>query len=191
MRETREFRDLVTNFTRENRERKFCGCHCVKERVSSGRVRKIREGLGRLTTMISTGALRDGAFRGFGDGAVGDFGDGMVEVFGEGDVRDFGECIRDDGSSNSVGDSEKMEQLGEEGDGFLHVVLITDENESRNDWSMGIITRVEPDSKDFVRSAVVKTQTSELRRSVHKLVLLHAAEDGLDVADDNKDADKP
>ena len=118
------FRELVTNFMRENRERKCCGCHCVKERVSSGRVRKIREGLGRLTTTISTGDLRDsaagdfedGVFRDFGDGVVGDFGDGMVEVFGEGDVRDG---IRDDGSSNSVGDSEYMEQLGEEGDGFF------------------------------------------------------------------------
>ena len=71
------------------------------------------------------------------------------------------------------------------------VVLIKDENESRNDWSMGIIAKVEPDSKGFVRSAVVKTQTSELRRPVHKLVLLLAAEDRLDVADDSKDADKP
>ena len=71
------------------------------------------------------------------------------------------------------------------------VVLIKDENESRNDWSMGIIAKVEPDSKGFVRSAVVKTQTSELRRPVHKLVLLLAAEDRLDVADDGKDADKP
>ena len=71
------------------------------------------------------------------------------------------------------------------------VVLIKDENESRNDWSMGIIAKVEPDSKGFVRSAVVKTETSELRRPVHKLVLLLAAEDRLDVADDGKDADKP
>ena len=71
------------------------------------------------------------------------------------------------------------------------VVLIKDENVSRNDWSMGIIAKVEPDSKGFVRSAVVKTQTSELRRPVHKLVLLLAAEDRLDAADDSKDADKP
>ena len=126
MRETREFRELVTNFMRENRERKCCGCHCVKERVSSGRFGIVREGSGRLTT-ISTGDLRDGAvgdlgdgvFRDLGDGAVGDFGDGMVEDFGDGAVRDFGDGIRDDGSSNSVGDSGNMEQLGEEGDGFL------------------------------------------------------------------------
>ena len=102
MRETKEFRELVTNFMRENRERKCCGCHCVKERVSSGRFGIVREGSGRLTTIL-TGDLRDGA--------VGDFGDGAV--------RDFGDGIRDDGSSNSVGDSGNMEQLGEEGDGFL------------------------------------------------------------------------
>ena len=71
------------------------------------------------------------------------------------------------------------------------VVLIKDENESRNDWSMGITAKVEPDSKGFVRSAVIKTQTSELRKPVHKLVLLLAAEDPLDVADDSKDAEKP
>ena len=52
------------------------------------------------------------------------------------------------------------------------VVLIKDENESRNDWSIGIIAKVKPDSKGFIRSAFVKMQTSELRRPVHKLVLL-------------------
>ena len=70
------------------------------------------------------------------------------------------------------------------------VVLIKDENESRNDWSMGVIVQVEPDSKGFVRSAVVRTETSELRRPVHKLVLLLTAEDRMDTADDSKDADK-
>ena len=71
------------------------------------------------------------------------------------------------------------------------IVLIKDENESRNDWLMGIIVKVEPDAKGFVRSAVVKTKTSELRRPVHKLVLLLAAEDRFDIADGSKDADKP
>ena len=131
MRETTEFRELVTNFMREIREKKCCGCHCVKERVSSGRFGKVREGLGRLTT-ISTGDLRDGAagdfedgvFRDLRDGAVGDFGDGMpVEDFREGDVMDFGDGIRDDGSSNSVEDSGNMDQLGEEGDGFLQEAI--------------------------------------------------------------------
>ena len=54
---------------------------------------------------------------------------------------------------------------------------------------MGIIVQVEPDSKGFVRSAVVRTETSELRRPVHKLVLLLTAEDRIDTADDSKDAD--
>lgn len=56
---------------------------------------------------------------------------------------------------------------------------------------MGIIVKVEPDPKGCVRSAVVKTKTSELRRPVHKLVLLLAPEDQLDVANISKDADKP
>ena len=72
-----------------------------------------------------------------------------------------------------------------------NIVLIKDEHESRNDWLMGIIVKVQPDSKGVVRSAVIKTRTSELHRPVHKLVLLLAAEDQLDTADDSKDADKP
>jgi len=118
MKETREFRELVSNFMRESRERKWCGCHCVTERV---RVSP-KPYSGRLTT-ISTEDLRDSAVGDFGDGAFGDFGDGMVEDFGNGADGDFGDGIRDDaiasGSSNSVGDSGNMEQFGEEGDGFL------------------------------------------------------------------------
>lgn len=70
------------------------------------------------------------------------------------------------------------------------VVLIKDENEPRNDWSMGVVVKVEPDSKGFVRSAVVKTETSELRRPVHKLILLLTADARMDTSDDSKDADK-
>ena len=44
-------------------------------------------------------------------------------------------------------------------DDFL---LIKDENTPRNDWSMGIIGNVEPDSKGLVGSAVVRTKTTEL-----------------------------
>ena len=57
------------------------------------------------------------------------------------------------------------------------VVLIKDENKLRNDWSMGIIVKVKPDSKGFVRSAVIKTETSELHRPVHNLgwILLSTA----------------
>ena len=70
------------------------------------------------------------------------------------------------------------------------VVLIKDENEPRNDWSMDVVVKVEPDSKGFVRSAVVKTETSELRRPVHKLILLLTADARMDTSDDSKDADK-
>ena len=83
--------------------------------------RGIFEGLSLLKT---SGDFEDGVFRDLRDGAVGDFGDGMpVEDFREGDVRDFGDGIRDDGSSNSVEDSGNMDQLGEEGDGFLQEAI--------------------------------------------------------------------
>ena len=71
------------------------------------------------------------------------------------------------------------------------VVLIKDENTPRNDWSMGVIENVEPDSKGLVRSVVVRTETTELRRPVHKLVLLLAVEDRMDAEDRSSDADKP
>ena len=53
------------------------------------------------------------------------------------------------------------------------------------------MAKVEPDSKGLIRSADIKTQTSELCRPVHNLVLLLAAEDRLDVANERKDAGKP
>ena len=71
------------------------------------------------------------------------------------------------------------------------VVLIKDENTPRNDWSICVIVNVEPDSKGLVRSAVVRTKTIELRRPVHKLVLLLAVEDRLDAEDSSNDDDKP
>ena len=59
------------------------------------------------------------------------------------------------------------------------VVLMKDDNAARNDWPMGVITATEPDAEGFVRSAVVKTQNTELRRPVSKLILLLAnAKDG-------------
>jgi len=76
VRETRVFRDLVSNFMRESRGKKCCGCHCVTERA---RVSP-KPYSGRLTT-ISTGDFRDCAFEDCGDGAVGDFEDCMVENF--------------------------------------------------------------------------------------------------------------
>ena len=106
IRETRAFRDLVSNCTRESREKKCCGCHCITKRA---RVSP-KPYSGRLT-MISTGDLGHCAF---GDGAVGDFEDCMVENFGDGAEGDFRDGIGDDaiasGSSNSV---------GEDGNGFL------------------------------------------------------------------------
>ena len=39
-------------------------------------------------------------------------------------------------------------------------------------------------------SAVVKTETSELCRPVHKLILLLTADDRMDTSDEGKDADK-
>ena len=115
MRETREFRELVSNFMRESRQRTCYRCHCITERV---RVSP-KPCSGRLTT-ISTGDFRDSAVGNFGDGAVGDC---MVEDFWNGPDVDFGDGIRDDaiasGSSNSVGDSGNMKKFGEEGDGFL------------------------------------------------------------------------
>ena len=119
VRETREFRELVINFMRENGGRKCCGCHCVKESQERVRVSP-RPCSGRLTT-ISIGDLRDGQVGDFGDGMVGDFGesavgDGMVQDDAVRELRDEGIAS---GSSNSVGDSGNMEQFGEEGDGFL------------------------------------------------------------------------
>ena len=112
IRETRAFRDLVSNFMRESREKKCCGCHCVTERAKVSP----KPYSGRLTTIL-TGDLRDCAFEDFGDGAVGDFEDCMVENFGDGAEGDFRDGIGNDaiasGSSNSVGDS------GEDRDGFL------------------------------------------------------------------------
>ena len=56
---------------------------------------------------------------------------------------------------------------------------------------MGVIVNVEPDSKGLVRSAVVRTKTTELRTPVHKLVLLLAVEDRIDAKDRSNDVDKP
>ena len=49
------------------------------------------------------------------------------------------------------------------------VILIKDKNTPRNDWLMGVIVNVEQDSQGLVRSAVVRTETTELSRPVHKL----------------------
>ena len=52
------------------------------------------------------------------------------------------------------------------------IVLIKDESLPRNCWSLGRVLTVETDNKGFVRAVTLKTQNTELRRPVHKLVLL-------------------
>ena len=64
VREFKKFREFITNFMSENRERKCCGCHCVKESQERVRVSP-KQCSGRLTTIL-TGDLRVIA--------VGDFG---------------------------------------------------------------------------------------------------------------------
>ena len=57
------------------------------------------------------------------------------------------------------------------------IVLIKEDNVCRNAWSMGRVCQTEEDKAGFVRSVVLKTQNSELRRPVTKLVLLIASDD--------------
>ncbi|XP_068683406.1 uncharacterized protein [Montipora foliosa] len=52
------------------------------------------------------------------------------------------------------------------------VVVIREENVPRNAWLLALVVRVEPDSQGFVRSAVVITRETTLRRPVNKLVLI-------------------
>jgi hypothetical protein len=56
-------------------------------------------------------------------------------------------------------------------------VFIKDDTLPRNSWSMGRVSSIEPDSKGVVRSARIKTTSSELRRPVDRLVLLLPVED--------------
>ena len=60
------------------------------------------------------------------------------------------------------------------------VVLIRDENAPRKVWPMGVVTKVEPDSKGLVRSVVLRTRTTELHRPVNKLILMLTAEERMD-----------
>ena len=60
------------------------------------------------------------------------------------------------------------------------LVLIKDDNLPRNTWSMSRFCKKEVDRKGFVRSVVLKTQTTELRRPVNKLVLILAKEEQID-----------
>ena len=56
---------------------------------------------------------------------------------------------------------------------------------------MGVVTRVEPVSKGFVRSVVLRTHTTELHRPVNKLILMLTAEEQMDATQDTEEvADK-
>lgn len=57
------------------------------------------------------------------------------------------------------------------------VVLVKDDSSPRNTWPLGRVIKTEPDKNGFVRSVQLKTQTSELRRPVDKVVLLLAKEE--------------
>ena len=57
------------------------------------------------------------------------------------------------------------------------VVLVKDDSCPRSVWPMGRVVRTEPDKNGLVRTVHLKTQTSELRRPVHKVVLLLAKEE--------------
>ena len=52
------------------------------------------------------------------------------------------------------------------------VVIIREENVPRNAWSLARVVRVEPDAQGLIRSVVVKTRETTLRRPINKLVLI-------------------
>ena len=52
---------------------------------------------------------------------------------------------------------------------------------------MGMVTDVEPDIKGLVRSVKPRTRNTELRRPVHKLVLILAADERKDHDENSKD----
>ena len=71
------------------------------------------------------------------------------------------------------------------------VVLVRDETAPRNVWPIGVVTRVEPDSKGLVRSVILRTHTTELHRPVNKLILMLTAEERMDATQDTEEvADK-
>ena len=56
------------------------------------------------------------------------------------------------------------------------VVIVIDENASRNTWLLGRVVETFAGSDGLVRSAKVATKSSELVRPIHKLCLLEAVE---------------
>lgn len=63
------------------------------------------------------------------------------------------------------------------------IVLIREENVPRNFWSLALVLQVEPDGQSLVRSVVVKTQATTLRRPVNKLILILPKEEQEGVQD--------
>jgi hypothetical protein len=56
---------------------------------------------------------------------------------------------------------------------LLHrLILIRDDNMARNEWKLGRVVETFTSKDGFVRSVLVKTGTSTLRRPVQKLSLL-------------------
>ena len=54
------------------------------------------------------------------------------------------------------------------------LVLVADENATRNRWPLGRVTKVFPGTDGLVRSVEVKTKENTYRRPIHKLCLLEA-----------------
>ena len=67
------------------------------------------------------------------------------------------------------------------------IVLIKNESTPRNEWPMGVVTDVEPDTNGLVRSVKLRTRQPEVRRPVHKLVLILAADERRDHDEDSQD----
>ena len=63
------------------------------------------------------------------------------------------------------------------------IILIREENVPRNFWSLALVLQVEQDGQGLVRSAVVKTQATTLRRAVNKLILILPKEEQEGVQD--------
>ena len=58
--------------------------------------------------------------------------------------------------------------------GIGDVVVLKDDTQARNMWPLGIVDQTEQDDAGDVRAVKVRTQSSVLRRPIHKLVLLLA-----------------
>ena len=63
------------------------------------------------------------------------------------------------------------------------IVLIREENVPPNFWSLALVLEVQPDGQGLVRSAVVKTQATTLRRPVNNLILILPKEEQEGVQD--------